>query len=246
MDTLLTDGTNFKISSTIYDTLCADCFYFNFTKNESPNISGFLNHLIHHLSEYREDLHNDFLKNNNNNNELALLIEQNIYNVYLKTFDISDDSKINIPLRINKQYSETFATIFDKHLYKYDMNFTNYIKTLLFDYASRPLYQREYFHIYRYSKLLFYAQKKSQFINIRTTNNSRRIVPVGLEKSYLDDQLYIFGFSKQKEEVVIIKYSEIKTITLLDEQISITDEDYEAIFETMKDFFDKLKNVEVD
>lgn len=245
MNTLLTDGTNFKISNTIYDTLCADCFYFNFIKNERPNISGFLNHLIHHLSAYREDLHNDFLRENNNN-ELALIVERNIYNVYLKTFDISDDSKISIQLRLNKQYSETFATILDKYLNKYNIDFTNYIRTLLIDYASRPLYQREYFHIYRYSKIIFYAQNKSQFINLRTKTDAICVVPVGVEKFYLDDQLYIFGFSRQKEEIIAIKYSEIKTITLLDEQISITDEDYEAIFETMEDFFNKLKNSEVD
>lgn len=104
-----------------------------FIKNNKPNISGFLNQLIYHLSQYREDLHNNFLRKNNNDSKLALIIEQNIYNVYLRTFDISNDSKVKIQLRINKQYMNSFINIVDNYLNKYNMDFTNYIRTLLLD-----------------------------------------------------------------------------------------------------------------
>lgn len=244
MDTFLIDGINFNISSSLYDTICGDCFYFGFIKNERPNISGYLNHLVYHLSQYREDLHSDFLKKNNNNKQLTLEIEQNIYNVYLRTFDISDDSKVNIQLRINKQHRDTFIYIVDHCLSKYNMDFTNYIRTLLLDYAARPIYQREYFSIYNYSKIILEAQKKSQFIKIRTENETICLVPVGFEKFYLNEQFYIAGFTKNKEEVVIIKYSKIKTVTLLDNKLSIDDKDYEAIFETFEEYFDKIKNME--
>ncbi len=244
MNTFLIDGTNFNISNTLYDTLCSDCYYFGYIKNEKPNISGFLNHLIHHLSQYREDLHSNFLKTNNNNEELALNIEQNIYNVYLKTFDISDDSKVNIQLRINKQHLDTFIQIFDNHLNKYNMDFTNYIRTLLIDYAARPIYQREYFSIYNYSKIILQAQKQSKFINIRTENETIQMVPVGLEKFYLNEQFYLCGFTKNKEEIVIIKYSQIKSVTPLENKLIINEKDYEAIIETINNYFYKLEHME--
>lgn len=244
MDTFLIDGTNFNISTTLYDTLCGDCYYFGYIKNERPNISGFLNHLIYHLSQYREDLHNNFLKMNNYNEELALTIEQNIYNVYLKTFDISDDSKVNIQLRINKQHLDTFIRIFDSHLNRYNMDFTNYIRTLLIDYAARPIYQREYFSIYNYSKIILQSQKQSKFINIRTENETIKMVPVGLEKFYLKEQSYLAGFTKNKEEIVIVKYSQIKSVTQLEDRLIINEKDYEAIIETINEFFLKLEHVE--
>ncbi len=244
MDTFLIDGTNFNISSTLYDTLCYDCYYFDYIKNEKPNISGFLNHLIYHLSQYREDLHDDFLKKNNYNEKLALTIEQNIYNVYLKTFDISDDSKVNIQLRINKQHLDTFIQIFDNYLNKYNMDFTNYIRTLLIDYAARPIYQREYFSIYNYSKIILQAQRQSRFINIRTKNETIKMTPVGLEKFYLNDQFYLAGFTENKEDIVIIKYSQIKSVTQLEDKLIINEKDYEAIIETINEYFYKLEHVE--
>lgn len=244
MNTFLIDGTNFKISSGIYDIICSDCIYFGFIKNNKPNISGFLNHLIYHLSQYREDLHNDFLRKNNNNSELTLTIEQNIYNVYLKTFDISNDSKVNIQLRINKQYLNSFINIVDNYLNKYNMDFTNYIRTLLLDYAVKPLYQREYFYIYNFSKIILQAQKQCRFIKIRTEDESICFVPVGVEKFYLNEQFYIFGYTKNKEKIVTVKYSKIKLVSLLDHQLELTDNDYKSIFDEIENFFDKLNNME--
>lgn len=244
MNNFLIDGTNFKISSGIYDIIRYDCIYFGFIKNNKPNISGFLNHLIYHLSQYREDLHNDFLRKNNNNSELTLTIEQSIYNVYLKTFDISNDSKVNIQLRINKQYLDSFINIVDNYLNKYNMDFTNYIRTLLLDYAVKPLYQREYFYIYNFSKIILQAQKQCRFVKIRTENESICFVPVGVEKFYLNEQFYIFGYTKNKEKIVTVKYSKIKFVSLLDYQLELTDNDYKYIFDEIENFFNKLNNME--
>lgn len=244
MEDFLIDGTNFKISSGIYDILYYDCIYFGFIKNDRPNISGFLNHLIYHLSQYREDLHLDFLKKNNNDSTLALTIEQNIYSVYLKTFDISNDSKKNIQLRINKQYKSTFIKIVDNYLNKYNMDFTNYIRTLLLEYAIKPLYQREYFNIYNYSKIILQAQKQSRLIKIRTNQESICFLPVGIEKFYLNDQFYVFGYTKNKEEIITIKYATIKSVSLLDEKIDLTDNDYKLILEEIDKFFDDLSKME--
>lgn len=240
-DNFLVDGTNFKIASGIYDVIYNDCIYFGYIKNDKPNISGFLNHIIHHLSQYREDLHEQFLKNNNYDSNLVLLIENNIYNTYLKTFDISNDAKHKIQLRINKEHLETFINIVDKYLHKYNLDFTKYIRTLLLEYAIKPLYQREYFSIYIYSKIILKALKNSQFIKVRTIDGENvRLVPIAIENDYLQNQSYLFGYTQNKENIAIIKYSNIKAVTILDEYMGIEESDYDKLIETSNEFFEEL------
>lgn len=236
---ILVDGTNFKISKNIYDLLVRDCYYFGFVKNNKANISGFLNHLIYHLAVYREDLHNTFLKKNNNNVEIVSIIENNIYSIYLKEFDITDDTKKSIQLRINKEHKSIFVKIIDEYLEKYNLDFTNYIRTLLLEYAVRPLYQREYYNIYIYSQIIVNAQKLCKFVKVRTDNDQFIFVPVGIELSPFGEQIYIFGFTKDKD-IAVIKYSEIKFISMLEYGLNIENDDYIKLFEKMHSFFNSI------
>lgn len=242
-DELLIENTNFNISKGICDILECDCIYFGYIKNNKPNMSGFINHLIYHLAQYREDLHSKFLAQNNNDAVTTSIIEKNIYNVYLKTFDISDDTKVNIQLRINKEHKQTFNKIFDKYLAQYNLDFTNYIRTLLLEYAIKPLFQREFFSIYIYSKILLSAQKHNKFVKIRTHNECITMVPVGIENDYLNQSSYVFGFTQHKEEIVIINYKNIKSVIELDDNLFIDNEDYDTILNTFKEFLDNnMKN----
>ena len=75
--------TNISLPFTIYQTLEEDARRFNFIKNGIPNISGLLNHLIPCLSNYRQDLHNNFLEANNNDEEFVKKLEENLYKKYL-------------------------------------------------------------------------------------------------------------------------------------------------------------------
>lgn len=237
INNFLYEGTNFKLAVGIYDVIYSDCIYFGFIKNNRPNISGFLNHIIHHLSYYREDLHNDFLKKNNNNSELALIIERNIYDTYLKTFDIANDSYAKAYFRINKEHLDTFINIVDNHLPKYQMDFTTYIKTLLLEYAIKPQYQREYFAIYNYSKLIVQGINNSQFVKVRTSEDKKfEILPCFVNYDLIQNQLYLFGFTKNKEDIVIIKYSQIKSVVLLEDKMEIDETDFDKLIEVGNNF----------
>ncbi|MBQ7307435.1 MAG: hypothetical protein IJW82_02805 [Clostridia bacterium] len=238
-DNFLINGTNFNVSSHIFQTLYNDCIYFGFIKNDKPNISGFLNQLIHHLSYYREDLHNEFLNKNNNDLDLVLNIEKNIYNTYLKNYDISNSSKYNIQLRINKEYMKTFIKIVDCYLEKYKLDFTNYIRTLLFEYSLRPLCFREYLHIYTYSKILFDAKKNNQLVKIRLAKNiAATIVPAVIEKDFINNEYFIAGYTKHKEQTILIKYSDIVSVNLLNDYELINEEDYKNLLEIIFEFFE--------
>lgn len=231
------EQTNFDVSEIIYNIIVNDSIYFNFIKNGNANISGFLNALIPNLALYRETLHSDFLKNNQNDKEITKLIERNIYNIYLKTFDLTDDSKHNIQLRINKENKEAFMNIQDIYLAKYDMTFSTYIKSLLYEYASRPLFQREMLFILKSKKELLKAIKQSKFINIRFNNNSRhKVLAVDIAVSPSTNENYIFGFSENKD-MLIVKLSSICNIISTNEKLTLSDEDYENISNLEYDFF---------
>lgn len=240
---ILIDGTNFSISNGIYDVIFKDSIYFGYEKNNRANISGFLNHIIPNLSEYREDLHLNFLKSNKNDEKMVKIIESNIYNVYLKTFDISNDSKRKIQLRINKENLSYFTKINDKLLNKYDLDFTNYIRSLLLDYAIKPLYQREYFSIYTTSKLILQAQKENRFVKFRTKNETITLVPTAIEICAETDQFYIFGFTTNEKTIVSgVKYSEIQSATILDQTIELCDGDCEEIMDFADSYFDYIRS----
>lgn len=238
---ILTDGTNFSISNGIYDIIISDCFYFGYIKNNKPNISGFINHIIPHLAKYREDLHLQFLKNNNYDEDIARLIECNIYNIYLKTFDISNDSKRKIQLRINKENESSFREILYKHLNKYNLDFTNYIRTLLLDYSIKPLYQREYFSIYSLSKKIEYAIQHCKEIVIKTRSESINLIPITYEVNSTTAQSFLFGFaSSSKDVITILEYSKIQNIIVLDNSHTLTQEDYNFIIDSIQKFFNDL------
>jgi hypothetical protein len=95
------------------------------------------------LNQYREDLHERFLEENGNNEELVGVIEKNLFGIYLKTFDLSDDALTNISFRINTEHKDDFVQIHDEILRKVDMSFSAYLVSLLNEYAGKPFFLRE-------------------------------------------------------------------------------------------------------
>lgn len=238
------EQTNFNVSEIIYNILYNDCIHFGFIKNDKANISGFLNMLIPNLALNREMLHSEFLKNNNNDENMAIIIEQNIYNIYLKTFDLTDDVKVNIQLRINKENKKEFLKIQDCYLKKYNMTFSMYIKTLLYEYAMRPLFQREILFILKVKNELLKALKQSLFVNFCLGDNLKiKMVPVDIAVNPKTDQNFIFGYSINKD-IEVIKISFINDLSLTDEKLSLTNNEYKEIVDLEIEFFNDLNNRE--
>lgn len=84
------------------------------------------------------------------------------------------------------------------------------------------------------------AQNSCRFVKIRTKDEVLTIVPVGIEKDYINNESYIFGFTKEKAEIVIQKYSRIKSVTMLEESLELFDEDYTAILDAVDNYFTML------
>ena len=142
-------STNFTLPIGVFHILQRDAYYYGFVKNEQPNVSGFLNNLIPALSDYQEDLFDKLLKYNNGDMKIARICARSIHNVYLHPFVFHDDGVINVPFRISKDKYDDFIVIHDERLAFYGTDFTNYVRTLLSEYTSKTLGQREYMYAFR-------------------------------------------------------------------------------------------------
>ncbi len=232
------ESTNIKLSDGICQVLSWDCHNFNYFKNDTCNFSGLLNRLIPELSAYRDDLHKKFLAYNHYDENITRQIEDSIYNVYIKTFDISDSSFINVPFRINKRYTDEFTVIYEQKLKKYGLDFTNYVRTLLCEYSVKPYYQRELFFFYRFVDGLKQQIKEQKSCYYVLDNKFDYFIPIAIELSPKQDN-YIVGILTDMQTPIHIPLVDADKIRFLDNYYEITEEAYDIVAESWEEFIAK-------
>lgn len=222
--------TNLKLPASVCNILVTDCFNFGFVKNDLANISGFLNNIIPKLSKLREAYHNDLLKYNSNDEKLTRIVESNIYNMYLKQFDLEDDNQINIPFRINNNSRNYFIYIEDILLPLFDIDFTNYIRSLLKEYSIKDNIKRELCYFSEHLDNLKKSIENNQFIKIRTKDKDfYKIIPVSLEQSSIRNRNYIVGYDPMDTSIIIIELAVIIDISYIKEEFILSDDQVEHI-----------------
>lgn len=233
------EPTNFTVPITIFNTLVSDAFHFGFIKNNSANLSGLLNHLLPIMSDYREELHIDFLKQNGDDEKLTRKIEECIYKTYFHKYDFCDDGFVTIPFRVNKAHYEEFLKIHDLLLPKYNMDFCNFVRSLLLEYATKRLCQREYFFYYRLIPNLKNAIINRYLCRFYTKNERIAFIPISLEASKHNEQTIIIGVNENDDKFFALPLAEVQKI-IVDDNIhfNIADEDYTNI----QNFFEKYDN----
>lgn len=235
------EPTNFTVPFVIFDTLVADAFHFGFVKNGVANLSGLLNHLLPAMSDYREDLHFDFLKENDGDEELTIKIEECIYKTYFGKYDFYDDGMAKIPFRVNKIYYKDFMKIHDLLLAKYNMDFCNYVRSLLLEYATKRLSQREYFFYYRLMHDLKNAIANQYLCRFYEKKDRVAFIPLSLETSKLNEQNVIIGIGEANDEFYALPLASVQKIVVDDsKRFNITDDAYFAI----QDFIAKYESEE--
>lgn len=235
------EPTNFTVPTTIFNTLVSDAFHFGFVINEEANLSGLLNHLLPAMSKYREDLHADFLRQNNGDEELTRKTEECIYKTYFNKYDFCDDGVVTIPFRVNNAHYEDFLKIHDLLLPKYNMDFCNFVRSLLLEYATKRLCQREYFFHYRLIQDLKNAISNSYLCFFYDSKERMSFIPLSLETSKQNEQNIIIGINETNDEFCAFPLANVKKI-IVDESASfdIDEEDYYAI----QDFFEEYDSEE--
>ena len=228
-------STNFTLPIGVYQVLQGDAYYYGFMKNDKPNIGGFLNNLIPALSDYQENLFGELLKYNNGNVEAAKMCARSIHNIYLRPFAFHDDGVINVPFRISKERYDDFIVIHDERLAFYDTDFTNYVRTLLSEYASKTLGQREYLYAFRMINDIREVIFKKKLCKFYTDEQIVVFVPVSVETSPLYNHNYVVGIDRDNQAQAI-RLSEIRKISVTDKKIKVTEE----MCELIGDYLDKI------
>lgn len=230
------EPTNFTVPITIFQTLVSDAFHFGYVKNDVANLSGLLNHLIPVLSDYREDLHLDFLLQNNGDEILTRKTEECIYKTYFRKYDFCDDAVVCIPFRINQVHYNDFLKIHDLLLPKYNMDFSNFVRSLLLEYTTKRLCQREYFFHYRLMFDLKNAISNQYLCHLYNKTERITLVPLSLECSKFNEQNFIVGVNEENDTFYAVPLADIQKVVVDENQpIHVDDDDYIAI----QDFFEE-------
>ena len=228
-------STNITLPIGVFQVLQGDAYYYGFMKNEKPNVSGFLNNLIPALSDYQEDLFKALLKYNNGDEEVAKKCARSIHNVYLHPFAFHDDGTVNVPFRISKDGYDDFIVIHDERLAFYNTDFTNYIRTLLSEYASKTPGQREYLYSFKMINLLRDAIHEEKVCKFYANEGIFSFAPVSVELSPIYNHNYIIGINSDNQPQAI-RLSKTQKIFVMEDKIKLTRE----MCELIGDYLDKI------
>ncbi len=237
----LLDGgsTNIRLSTSAYDVLINDCFRFGFVKNDKANITYIISRLIKELTEYRNDLHNELLKNNNHDKNIVRNIENNIFNIYLKTLNyICDDSYVNVGYRISKEFMPDIKNVFYETLEIFDMDFASYVRSIIYEYCSRTDSQRELFLFYSLVKQIKTAIKKENVLDIVNDGIQDELVLVSIE-SIDKGYNYLLGLTSDRKMCLFLPLSKTERVKTLKTKMHITQEDYNKIVDNFFKFLEE-------
>lgn len=231
-------STNFSLPIGVFQILQSDAYYYGFMKNDQPNVSGFLNRLIPVLSDYQEKLFDELLEYNNGDVEIAKACARSIHNVYLRPFSFYYDGTVNVPFRINKDAYADFIVIHDERLAFYDTDFTNYVRTLLTEYASKTLWQRERMYAFKTTLPLRDVARKGKICKFYTCESAYAFVPISIEISPIYNYNYIVGIDYDKQPQAI-RLSEVQRISVLEDVIKITEDVCKLVYDHLDKIYDE-------
>ena len=234
-------STNIRLSKSSHDILVTDCYRFGLLRKDEANISFIISKLIKELTIYRENLHDEFLKNNKSDIHVVKSIENNIFNIYLKTFNyICDDSHINVGYRINKEFKQSIENLFYETLEKFDMDFTSYVRSIIYEYCSRSELQRELFLNYELVCQIRKCINKSCVTTIINDDVQNDMVLVSIE-AVDNGYNYLLGISVDKKECYFLPLCKTKKIMMRKQIVEVSEDELDKITQHFKDFIEENK-----
>ena len=236
-DRFFKEGTVISIAQGSLYTLLYDAQHFGFLKNGKPNLSGFLNALLPALAAMRNDMHQRYLDKFENEAD-ARKVENGIYDIYLSTFDVGDDSLTKIPLRINKGSQKAFMDIHDHDLEKYGMDFSPFLKSLIDEYSMRALYQREECFYWQYLSALRKAIDGETSLTVHLSNGEKEIFPCTLEISPITNSCHLFGLDHEGKDPIEIPLASVLHMKEGSKTHSYSQQEYDLVSEKIKKYWD--------
>ena len=236
--------TSFRLPSEIYTILEMDAIHFGFKKNNKSNISGFLNELLPALSKYKFDWHNEILGEENNDITLINKIENILNSVTLTQNSLFKQTSVTIPFRVNKKHYDDFLFIHDKQLPMLNLDFSEFIRSLLIDYTSKRLAIRERLFFYEKIKLIISSMQNKQSCRFLVEDNQvLPFVPAAIIISPYTGANIIVGINKLKKCTISVGLSSIKHITQEGYVTDFTPQEIAALQTALDKFIEKEKKL---
>lgn len=232
-------ATNLSIPYSFYDVIYHDACYFGYLKGDTPNINGFLNHLIPSLSDFHDNLHRRFYAFLGGDEDSVRAVEQSIHHVYLDPFDIHYAASIKIPFRVTKKYMNDFLKIHDVKLDYYRTDFSNYVRNLLAEYTSRTISQRECLFAYRMLPVLSDAVAQGLVCRFYCKNEVFSFVPICLETSPATQRTLICGISPETNDDIIVALASVLHIIPETTHCDFSEEECASLYEYIEKFIEK-------
>ena len=233
--------TSLRMPAEIYAILQMDALHFGFEKNNKSNVSGFLNELLPALSSYRVDWHKDILDYADNQN-IANEIEQISYSMITAQMALLRPENITVPFRVNKAHYDDFLYIHDVQLAASNLDFSEFVRGALIDYASKRLAIRERLLFYKHAKTLYSALEEKRECRCYTKKNEVvRFVPVAMFVSPYTDINVIVGANRREKRTIILSLAAITNITVQDYVDTFTPQEMVSIQKLVDEFLAEEK-----
>jgi hypothetical protein len=116
------------------------------------------------------------------------------------------------------------------------MNFTQFVRSILIEYCSKRLNQREYFFFYKEMQNIKYAIKNNKQCTFYLKNEKLCFVPISIELSFKREQNYIIGYDFNCEKAYVFPVSLLKRIIVNNVQYEVTEEDISFVYDYFKEY----------
>ena len=120
----------------------------------------------------------------------------------------------------------------------YDMNFSKYLQTTIYEYTSMKFSDREKLFAYRNMKLLDGASAKRHLCKVYCVDSLEEFVPVSVEASPIYDHNFLVGITKD-EEPIAIRLLDVKRVTITKDVLEITEAMTDRLSEHLGMIYDK-------
>lgn len=233
--------TSFRLPSEMYTILEMDALHFGFKKNHKANICGFLNELLPALCAYKIDLRNKVLSTLDENIETLNNFEKLLNTLTLAQNSLLKQNYVTVPFRVSAKHYNDFIYIHDYLLSTLNVDFSSFVRSILFDYISKRLAIRERLFLYKQLKILLPAIENRQFCHFFLRDQQLSFLPHTIIVSPYTGSNILFGINRTKKYAVSFNISLINNIIPKETQPPLSNVEKSILQIRLNAFFEEEK-----
>lgn len=238
--------------------LINDCFAFDFIKkDESPNINKFMNKLIPNLlvlrKNRREIIHKELSSTLEfeSNNKFQEKIRQHMDTLFDKIYFSDaefDNLSETIWIRPKEENMVAFDEIIESELQICQIDLSNYLRSLLNEYAKLQQHNREIILFYNEMDIIKQSIENDNVVNLKYKGQKYSVVMINYYSEFLYDQSnYIISYDIKNNHIKSMPLCKIEKIYKLQRKLTLSENVFATYHKVCEDFsFNKQDTFEVE